>query len=709
VGAHLPSIDTSGQGGASVTAQDQSDNPFLYGSADLDRLIAYSSGNLAYLLNDPTGSKDILEGTFGEEDGAHLNYTLFDTELTAGLYATQKFQFNITSIGVTMASSYHGEVQTGELGDAFIFSTPSTGDGSISIDTTYTLNGTLTNDSGIVGNITLDLTALNFEFLWPGLVDVELPGVHIPFGRDSHTPAFYAYQNTETFGGLDTANATYTVNYSESAAPGGGGTVENPPEPGQINFNGTDGDDWLYANGLDNIIRGYAGNDVIYGFDGNDTVYAGEGNDTISTAQGNDVIYAGGGNDTVYGGSGDDLIDLGRGDGWVDGGAGLDALAVDWSDRNGPNFWAFSSDGGASYSGGYDNHAAFEALQAKLATADAVVWQNDPGQTQTVHGVTVSGLERLLLATGAGDDTIRNAHVATDDHFDTGAGNDTIEAGGGNDTLLGGTGQDTAIYSGHRADYTISNPDGTGHFTITHNNGGADGTDTLSGIEKLQFADGTIDAPCFLRGTRLLTRHGYAPVETLQPGDELLTLRHGWQKLLWLGHRHIPKNAQGRFDHKVQPIRIVRDAFGVGLPSRDLWVSPEHAVYFRDHLIPAKSLVNGVTVIREPDVDAITYYHVLLERHSVVFSESLPTESYTPQENLDLFENIETCPEQWRSDAAAFIGRWAECHPRAASGPVVETARSYLARQPIAAIDQGPITWSARFILHLSAREKRAR
>ncbi len=57
----------------------------------------------------------------------------------------------------------------------------------------------------------------------------------------------------------------------------------------------------------------------------------------------------------------------------------------------------------------------------------------------------------------------------------------------GNDTLAGGAGTDTAQYSGMRSAYTIAKTS-TG-YTVS---GGADGADTLTGIEVLQFADQSI-------------------------------------------------------------------------------------------------------------------------------------------------------------------------------------------------------------------------
>lgn len=194
------------------------------------------------------------------------------------------------------------------------------------------------------------------------------------------------------------------------------------------------------------------------------------------------------------------------------------------------------------------------------------------------------------------------------------------------------------------------------------------------------LADNANTAPCFLAGTRLLTRSGYRAVEELQVGDEVQTLNQGWQAIRWLGHRTEAQLANGKFHVKSQPIRIAAHAFGPDLPSRDLWVSPDHAVFFRNHLIPAKSLVNGENVVRDAGLESVTYYHVLLDQHAVIFSEGLPTESYVPQENLDSFDNSGTCPEALRSDIVAPIGLYTDCYPRASQGGVVETARAFLAR-----------------------------
>lgn len=88
---------------------------------------------------------------------------------------------------------------------------------------------------------------------------------------------------------------------------------------------------------------------------------------------------------------------------------------------------------------------------------------------------------------GAGNDRITGNAVANS--IAGGAGNDTLRGGGGDDRLDGGAGLDTAEYAGARNGYTIARNDAG--MTVTDKSG-AEGSDTLTGIERLLFADGAL-------------------------------------------------------------------------------------------------------------------------------------------------------------------------------------------------------------------------
>jgi len=141
--------------------------------------------------------------------------------------------------------------------------------------------------------------------------------------------------------------------------------------------------------------------------------------------------------------------------------------------------------------------------------------------------------------------------------------------------------------------------------------------------------------PCFVAGTMIFTAKGPRAVETLQPGDMLLTRDCGMRPVRWVGQVTV----DGRGRHA--PIRFMPDVCG---NSRALLVSPNHRMlitgwkaemYFGEHeiLIPAKKLVNGDTVCVSP-CEKVTYVHVLLDRHEVIYAEGAATESLHPGDFL---------------------------------------------------------------------------
>ena len=88
---------------------------------------------------------------------------------------------------------------------------------------------------------------------------------------------------------------------------------------------------------------------------------------------------------------------------------------------------------------------------------------------------------------GTQGDDVLSSTARADDLLGFG-GDDIITGGGGNDNVDGGDGQDYAIFSGSRAGYTVLVANSI--ITVTDQTAGRDGVDTLSGVERLEFADG---------------------------------------------------------------------------------------------------------------------------------------------------------------------------------------------------------------------------
>lgn len=159
------------------------------------------------------------------------------------------------------------------------------------------------------------------------------------------------------------------------------------------------------------------------------------------------------------------------------------------------------------------------------------------------------------------------------------------------------------------------------NFTYTASNGSNSDTGFVN----------VTSVPCFVAGTLIRTPDGEVPVETLEPGDLVVTRDEGPRPVRWIGCRSVA--AEG----DLAPIHIRAGTFG---DHRDLMLSPQHRVLLRDSLaellfgedevlVAAKDLLNDLTVTRRCG-GQVSYVHLLFDRHQVIYSEGLETESFLP-------------------------------------------------------------------------------
>ncbi len=137
--------------------------------------------------------------------------------------------------------------------------------------------------------------------------------------------------------------------------------------------------------------------------------------------------------------------------------------------------------------------------------------------------------------------------------------------------------------------------------------------------------------PCFAAGTLIRTAGGEVPIELLAKGDLIETRDDGPQPIRWIGRRAVPSH--GNF----APIVIEPGTFG---HHSRLVLSPQPRVMVSHHmaellfgedevLVAAKDLVNGVSV-RIMEGGEVVYFHMLFDRHQMIWSEGLLTESFLP-------------------------------------------------------------------------------
>lgn len=141
----------------------------------------------------------------------------------------------------------------------------------------------------------------------------------------------------------------------------------------------------------------------------------------------------------------------------------------------------------------------------------------------------------------------------------------------------------------------------------------------------------------FATGTLILTARGEVAVEALRPDDAIETVSGAFRPLVFLGRRRVDCARHPQPRH-VWPVRVRASAFADGLPSRDLRLSPDHAVYLDDVLIPIRCLADGTTILQEA-VEEIVWWQVELPEQDVIFAEGLPCDSCPDADGRAAFEN----------------------------------------------------------------------
>jgi hypothetical protein len=396
-------------------------------------------------------------------------------------------------------------------------------------------------------------------------------------------------------------------------------------------YGGSESDSVLGEGGAD-LIDGGTGADQLYGGSGNDTIlgggeadsiFGGTGDDSLLGDTGNDTIYFDTGNDTIYGGDGDDIIDdlnnvQYSGVNLIYGGAGNDAI---WS--------------------GLDSDTVYGGSENDTIYAE--------GGNDSITGG--SGTDVLY----GGDDRDRFIYQAGD-----AAMGESVFGGSGGDDF------DTLDLSGYgwaRTDiqYSASNPqDGT--VTFYDDLGNVVGT--------LSFTDIEMVVPCFTEGTLIQTPDGPRRVESLRPGDLVETLDDGPQPLRWVGRRRLGV-ADLVAEPALVPVRIKAGALGPGCPATAITFSPQHRILFDGAVCElyfgeVQVLVPAIHLAGRPGISrpnhAVTYVHLLFDRHQIVRAHGLWSESYQPAQRT-----LQGLPDPQRDELLQLFPELADrdCYPAA--------------------------------------------
>ena len=184
---------------------------------------------------------------------------------------------------------------------------------------------------------------------------------------------------------------------------------------------------------------------------------------------------------------------------------------------------------------------------------------------------------------------------------------------------------------GTSKDVIIFEDNATGKYVFAY----PDGQPNLLGaialvvnLDPIGYNANTLSPVCFGIGTRIATPDGPRAVEDLVIGDLVLTERGEAAPIRWIATRtHVEPS------DKCWPIEFKPGSMGNGFPLETLYLSPQHRICLppfqkggKLRLVPALMFV-GLPGVRQVEAPAeVSYVHLLLDHHEVVWAEGIGCE-----------------------------------------------------------------------------------
>ena len=285
----------------------------------------------------------------------------------------------------------------------------------------------------------------------------EMPSIYIPYipnGRNNETT--FIIELTITDSKNRHASDIVAINVKSPIDIWGydyfGGNYKN------IQYNGSEGSDFM---------AGFAGNDILHGNGSNDVLIGGLGNDEIHGDNGNDIIKGNAGNDKLFGGNDSDYISGGEGKDLMIGGTGSDHFECGEGNDRINDYNDTEKDTIEE-----DCENVYTSLGIKLDNNN-ITTIDIPGNNSKnfLNGTDIRNFIRGfhsgdILWGFAGDDVLLGD--GGNDTIVGMKGNDIVKGGTGNDLLYGDEGND--YISGGQGDDLLYGNIGSDHFECGEGN-----------------------------------------------------------------------------------------------------------------------------------------------------------------------------------------------------------------------------------------------
>ncbi|WP_298913083.1 Hint domain-containing protein [uncultured Roseobacter sp.] len=247
--------------------------------------------------------------------------------------------------------------------------------------------------------------------------------------------------------------------------------------------------------------------------------------------------------------------------------------------------------------------------------------------------VLIGGTGNNNIRGGAGDDILRGGSGnnnlrggSGDDILFAEDGSGNLEGEGGDDTIFAGL--NTTFVRGGSGDNSLTVPAGS---TVTPFFPGSDGGEVLlpNGNQFTYLDISNVTVACFAAGTMIDVPGGATAIENLAVGDLVETLDHGPRAIRWIGCRTVPGLGG------CTPITFMPGSIG---NRQKIRLSPQHRVLLSgwrcelmlqtpEVLCSAKHLCDGDQIFAAP-CQMVTYFHLMFDKHEIVFSQGARLESF---------------------------------------------------------------------------------
>jgi hypothetical protein len=413
--------------------------------------------------------------------------------------------------------------------------------------------------------------------------------------------------------------------------------------------------------GITTIIGSAAGGNTFFGGPGNYTVEGEGSNNTLDYgASSSGVSFS------VSDGSGTATPESGGGT------ASFSGIQIFEGSTAGDNIFTVGAGNQTLEGRGSNNEITFAADAAGI-TIDAAT-----GTATTANGTDTFSDIQTFIGSSAGSNT-----------FIVGSGSYTFESGGSGNTIVYTPQSNDVLAIGYSPASELLDFQGFGNSlnaqdvqndaTISNGNTYIKIPDAGT-IELLGYTGGISPSDieftaCYCRGTRIATDNREVAVEDLSIGDYVMTKSGTARPITWIGRRSYGgRFVMGRKD--ILPICIKAGALDDNVPKRDLWISPNHAMYLEGVLIEAKDLVNGVSIVQAERVAQVEYFHIELETQEVIIAEGALSESFIDDDSRFMFHNAHEYRVLYPA-ATQTVARY--CAPRLDEGYELEAVRQRLA------------------------------